>query len=182
MAFPEPRRSTRGRKRKLNSPSISTLLAKFKTGTRPKKSDDDDEKESVMACTAVLTSSRGRTYEGAYTSGDSQHAEMNAISALIAAGGTLAQVTKIVISSPPCSACALMLSAFNLTAKVQAGETYKDFTGSWRLPDNLRDTALIVNATVLGNIRACYGVSADDAGADAQIFETFWDDVGKKLD
>jgi deoxycytidylate deaminase len=79
---------------------------------------------------------------GAYSASTSTHAEMNALATYIGQGLALDDVQTIEISAPPCRACAFVLELHGLVETVSTTkDIYKNFTGSWRWPDALKNPA-----------------------------------------
>jgi deoxycytidylate deaminase len=151
-------------------------MGKYKIGSRPEKKSD----ETDYSCTATVRSGGAADVSGTYDSNTSTHAEMAAVSKYVGQGHNLANITLIEISEPCCTACRFVLDLLGLIGVVSAGDTYKDFTGSWRWPDNLRNPALFYNSDLLRKIRAEFGVSPGDASHDAGFLPILVQEVSWK--
>lgn len=77
---------------------------------------------------------------GQYKAATSTHAEMNALANYLRRHGTLAGITRIVISSPPCKSCAFVMELLGVIGKVvTTGKIYKHATSAWAWPARLRN-------------------------------------------
>lgn len=82
------------------------------------------EEKPRKACDAVVVAKSGATYDGAYKNGI--HAEIQALENYFSSGGTVANITRIEISSQPCKYCHLILSDLGIRKKVQTDDD-RDF-------------------------------------------------------
>ncbi|MCD9185057.1 MAG: hypothetical protein LUM44_01380 [Pyrinomonadaceae bacterium] len=97
-----------------------------------------------MDCDAdVYEGSDDPSESGSYTSGNSTHAEMNALASYIRGETDFETISKITITAPPCKSCAFVLELLGIIGKVKTTKAiYKNATGSWSFPDDLKDTRL----------------------------------------
>jgi deoxycytidylate deaminase len=128
--------------------------------------DGDGE---FMSCNAeVYEGSDDAVSTGAYNSGTSTHAEMNALSAYIAQETDFETISRIVISSPPCKSCAFVLELLGAIDKVRTtGDVYKNATSSWEWPQALRDPRTFDGT----RWRQITGKFANSGLSDAEILE-----------
>jgi len=97
-----------------------------------------------MDCNAdVFEGSDDPSESGSYTSSNSTHAEMNALASYIRGETDFETISKITISAPPCKSCAFVLELLGVIGKVKTTKPiYKNATGSWNFPDDLKDIRL----------------------------------------
>lgn len=79
----------------------------------------EQKTSGFSTCGATVTSAT-KTGKGAYASGKNVHAEIAALEDYLQQGGTLAQITKIKISSPCCKYCYIILGDLGIRDKVEA--------------------------------------------------------------
>lgn len=79
-----------------------------------------EKKTSGFSTCGATVESDTKMGTGSYTSGTNVHAEIAALEDYLEKGGTLAQITKIKISSPCCKYCYIILGDLGILGKVEA--------------------------------------------------------------
>lgn len=79
-----------------------------------------EKKTSGFSTCGATVESDTKMGTGSYTSGTNVHAEIAALEDYLEKGGTLAQITKIKISSPCCKYCYIILDDLGIRDKVEA--------------------------------------------------------------
>ena len=80
------------------------------------------EEKKAHQCSAKVVSSTGQEYSGDY---DGMHAEINALEKYFAAGGAVAGITRINLSSSCCKYCTVILSDLGILDKVVTDDQRK---------------------------------------------------------
>lgn len=120
-------------------------------------------KTKFKECNAEVKTANGVAATGSYDSVACTHAELNALAAYVSQGGDLAHITAIEVTSPPCKSCNFVLYIHGLRGKVKTtGKVSKNYTGSWKWPENLKDPAKF-NANAWNGIKVSFGAEQGKA-------------------
>ena len=85
------------------------------------------EKKAKKECYAAVVAKNGKSTPGVYKGGSNIHAEINALETYLGAGGTLANITRIELSSMPCKYCHVILKDLGLIKKVWAPDDEREY-------------------------------------------------------
>lgn len=81
-----------------------------------------DDQRKAHECSAKVVANSGVEYPGEY---DGSHAEINALEKYFEAGGDVAGITRIDLSSSPCKYCHIILTDLGIRQKVVCGDQRK---------------------------------------------------------